>query len=125
MISTNTRKFMAMFAIAQHFGGLATPTGQAWIESLNGTVKHEWLHLTRITDPTTLRAGLEAVRIEYNTRRLHSAIGYVTPDDEHHERGETIRQARRDGLTQAAQERLTDNRNQRKNQPNPEDPDAV
>src|SRR5699024_88818 len=36
MISANTRKFMALFAIAQHFGRPATPTDQAWIESLNG-----------------------------------------------------------------------------------------
>lgn len=124
MISVNTRKFMAMFAIAQHFGRPSTPTDQAWIESLNGTVKHEWPHLTRITDPAVLRAELEAVRIEYNTSRLHSAIGYVTPDDEHYGRGETIRKARRDGLTQAAQARLTYNRNQR-NQPNPEDHDEA
>jgi len=51
MISANTRKFMAMVAIAQHFGRPATPTDQAWVESLNGTVKHEWPHLTKITDP--------------------------------------------------------------------------
>lgn len=125
MISANTRKFMAMFAIAQHFGRPSTPTDQAWIESLNGTVKHEWPHLTRITNPATLRAELEAVRVEYNTRRLHSAIGYVTPEDEHSGRGETIRQARRHGLRRAAQTRLTYNQNQRKNQPNPEDQDVV
>ena len=125
MISANTRKFMAMVAIAQHFGRPSTPTDQAWVESLNGTVKHEWPHLTRITDPAVLRAELEAVRTEYNTRRLHSAIGYVTPDDEHHGRGEAIRQARREGLTRAAQARLAYHRNQRKNQPNPEDPNVV
>ena len=91
---------------------------------MNGTVKHEWPHLTRITDPAVLRAELETVRIEYNTSRLHSAIGYVTPDDEHYGRGETIRRARRDGLARAAQARLTYNRNQR-NQPNPEDHDEA
>lgn len=125
MISANTRKFMALFAIAQHFGRPATPTDQAWIESLNGTVKAEWPHLTRITDPAVLRAELEVVRTEYNTTRLHSSLGYVTPDDEHYGRGEGIRQARRDGLSRAAQERLTYNRNQRKNQPHPEDQGEV
>lgn len=125
MISANTRKFMAMFAIAQHFGRPSTPTDQAWVESLNGTVKAEWPHLTRITDPAVLRAELEVVRTEYNTTRLHSSIGYVTPDDEHYGRGEAFRQDRREGLARAAQARLAYNRNQRKNQPNPEDHDEV
>ncbi len=33
--------------------------------------------------------------------RLHADIGYVTPDDEHHGRGDAIRRARRDGLAAA------------------------
>jgi putative transposase len=35
MISGSTREFLAMCAIAQHFGRPGTPTDQAWIESLN------------------------------------------------------------------------------------------
>ena len=34
-----------------------TPTDQAWIESLNGTIKIENPHLLAIEDPATLRAG--------------------------------------------------------------------
>ena len=106
MISANTRKFMAMVAIAQHSRpSRATPSDQAWIESLNGTLKHEWPHLLAITDPAVLRAELDTVRTEYNTTRLHSGIGYVTPHDEHTGRGQAIRQARQDGLRQAAQDR--------------------
>ncbi len=45
--------------------------------------------------------------------RLHESIGYVTPNDEHEGRGDTIRQARRDGLTAADQARRTHHRNQR------------
>ena len=50
---------------------------------------------------------------------------YVTPQDEHTGRGETIRQARRDGLAKAAAERLAYHRGHRKNQPNQEGPDVV
>ena len=119
------RRFMAMVAIAQHFGRPATPTDQAWIESLNGTVKIEWPHLHQIKDPAELRAELEHIRLEYNTSRLHSGIGYVTPNDEHEGRGEAIRAARRAGLQRAAQARLAYHREQRNNQHNPEDPDVV
>ncbi len=87
MIAADTRKFMAMVAIAQHFGRPCTPTDQAWIESFNGHLKIEWPHLNTITDPALLRAELDPIRDEYNTRRLHSGIGYVTPDDEHSGRG--------------------------------------
>ena len=38
MTSGSTREFMAMCAIAQHFGRPGTPTDQAWIESLFGHV---------------------------------------------------------------------------------------
>ncbi len=33
---------------------------QAWIESLNGTIKGEWPHLLAITDPVVLRAELDS-----------------------------------------------------------------
>ncbi len=45
-----------------------------------------------------LAAELDRARTHYNEVRLHEGIGYVTPNDEHEGRGETIRQARRDGL---------------------------
>ena len=38
MTATDTRRFMALCSIAQHFGRPATPTDQAWIESLWGPV---------------------------------------------------------------------------------------
>ncbi|WP_128683268.1 integrase core domain-containing protein [Actinomyces qiguomingii] len=125
MIAANTRRFMAMVAIAQHFGRPATPTDQAWIESLNGTLKAEWPHLLAITDPAVLRAELDSVRTEYNSQRLHSGIGYVTPLDEHTGRGPAIRKARQEGLKRAAQQRLAYNRKQRDNQTNQEDHDDV
>lgn len=101
----DTRRFLAVCSIAQHFGRPGTPTDQAWIETLWGHVKHEHPHLLALTDPAVLAAELERIRVQYNSVRLHEAIGYVTPDDEHEGRGDTIRQARRDGLDHADRKR--------------------
>src|SRR4051794_37489903 len=106
MTSGSTREFLAMCAIAQHFGRPGTPTDQAWIESLFSHIKADWPHLDRITDPAVLRAELASVRHEYNTQRLHAGIGYVTPDDEHEGRRPHIRQARRASLHRAQRLRI-------------------
>ena len=113
MTSGSTREFMALCAIAQHFGRPGTPTDQAWIETLFGHVKGEWPHLEKIVDPGDLEAELDHVREQYNSVRLHASIGYVTPDDEHEGRGDAIRKARRDGLAQARQERHDHHRRRR------------
>jgi hypothetical protein len=93
MRSHTTREFMAACAIMQRFGRPGTPTDQAWVESLFGYVKGEWPYLEKVRDPAQLALDLEAVRVEYNTVRLHAGIGYVTPDDEHEGRGDAIRPA--------------------------------
>lgn len=107
MTSGHTREFMALNAIATHFGRPATPTDQAWIETLFGHIKAEFGHLTRIREPAVLRAELDHVQTFYNETRLHEALDYITPDDEHEGRGQAIRKARRAGLEQARERRLT------------------
>jgi transposase InsO family protein len=113
MTSGSTREFMALCAIAQHFGRPGTPTDQAWIESLNGTIKMENPYLLAIEDPATLRAELAVVRGHYNSVRLHAGVGYVCPNDEHEGRGEAIRKAREAGLEQARLRRLARHRTER------------
>jgi len=117
MTSGSTREFMALCAIAQHFGRPGTPTDQAWIESLNGHIKTDYPHLLAIRDPATLRAELKIAREHYNGVRLHQGIGYVTPNDEHEGRGEAIRKARQAGLEQARLRRLAWHRQHRHHQP--------
>jgi hypothetical protein len=124
MTSGSTREFLALCAIAQHFGRPGTPTDQAWIESLNGHLKAEYPHLLAIRDPATLRAELKIVRAHYNGVRLHQNIGYVTPNDEHERRGEAIRKQRQAGLEQARLRRLAWHRQHRHDQPI-QDPDDV
>jgi len=71
MTSGSTREFMAMHAIATHYGRPGTPTDQAPIESFFGHIKTEWPHLTVIRDPGTLDAELARVRIEFRGRDGH------------------------------------------------------
>lgn len=117
MTSGSTREFMALCAIAQHFGRPHTPTDQAWIETLFGHIKTEFPHLDKITDAAVLRAELERIREHYNTVRLHAGIGYVTPNDEHEGRGAAIRAARKQGLAQARERRIAYHRQQRNQLP--------
>jgi putative transposase len=117
MRSHSTKEFMAACAIMQRFGRPGTPTDQAWIESLFGHVKTEWPHLEKIRVAGELTLELDRVREQYNTVRLHAGIGYVTPDDEHHGRGDAIRQARRNGLLAARQARIAYRRSARKDHP--------
>ena len=114
MTATDTRQFMALMAITQHHGRPGTPTDQAHIESFFSHLKGDWPHLTAITDPAALDTELARIRTEYNTVRLHAAIGYVTPDDEHHGRGPAIRRARTAGMRRAREQRITENRARRR-----------
>jgi putative transposase len=113
MVSGTTREFMALHALAMHVGRPGTPTDQAHIESFFGHIKGEWPHLEQIRDPVVLQTALEEVRVEYNTVRLHAGIGYVTPDDEHEQKGEQIRKMRREGLEAARAARIAYRRNNR------------
>ena len=113
MTSGSTREFMALHAIATHYGRPGTPTDQAHIESLFGHLKHDWPHLCRLADPGDLARELDAVRDQYNRVRLHAGIGYVTPDDEHEGRGARIRAARRAGLQRARAARIAYHRSLR------------
>ena len=72
----------------------------------SATSRGEWPEFERITDPATLDRELEPVRFDYNTVRLHAAIGYVTPDDEHHGRGAILRKQRAEELPAARAARL-------------------
>lgn len=107
MTSGATREFFVGLAIAQRLGRPATPTDQAWIESLFGHLKAENPELEQIRDPAALAAELDRARIDYNGTRLHAGIGYVTPNDEHAGRGELIRQARVRGLRRTHEQRST------------------
>jgi putative transposase len=114
MTAIDTRQFMALMAIAQHLGRPGTPTDQAHVESFFSHLKGDLPLITTIRDPDVLDQTLAHVRTQYNTVRLHAAIGYVTPDDEHHGRGSGIRRVRAAGMRRARAERIKQNRASRR-----------
>jgi hypothetical protein len=72
-----------------------------WIGSLFGHITGEHPHLEHIRDAGELAGERDRGRQEHDTVRLHSSIGYLTPDEEHAGHGEAIRAHRRAGLAEA------------------------
>jgi putative transposase len=55
------------------------PMENGYIESFNGKMREECLNQSWFTDLADARQRIEAWRVDYNTRRPHSALGYLTP----------------------------------------------
>lgn len=57
--------------------------GNCWdnavAESFFKTIKHEWLYRFKYTSYSQLNESIEDYIDWYNTRRLHSSLGYLTP----------------------------------------------
>lgn len=57
------------------------PTGNAFIESVNGRLRAECLDPRGFLCPEDLRSGTEPWRVEYNRERPHSALGNLAPEE--------------------------------------------
>lgn len=55
------------------------PMDNGYIESFNGKMREECLNENWFVDLADARQRIEAWRIDYNTQRPHSALGYQTP----------------------------------------------
>jgi putative transposase len=64
-----------------HFIDLGKPTQNAFIESFNGRFRDECLNENWFLDLTDARQIIETWRIDYNSSRPHSALGYATPQE--------------------------------------------
>jgi len=74
MTGEDTRQFMALVAIWQHFGRPGTPTDQAHIESFFSHLIFDYPHLDHIEDPVVLATELARIRDEYNGVRLSLGV---------------------------------------------------
>jgi len=55
------------------------PMENGYIESFNGKMREECLNENWFVDLADAREKIEGWRVDYNTRRPHSALGYLTP----------------------------------------------
>ena len=77
--SVTFMKACATLGITQAFTSYNNPKGNADTERLMRTLKEELLWLREWTSPLELEQALAAWIEWYNTRYLHSALGYRTP----------------------------------------------
>ncbi len=64
-----------------HFIDPGKPTQNGFIESFNGKFRDECLNQNWFVDLDDARRIIEAWRVDYNTVRPHSALGYRTPEE--------------------------------------------
>ena len=70
------------FGIRRSLGRTGTCYDNAWAESFNGTLKNE--RVNRTVYPTREHARIDIsryIQLRYNQKRIHSAIGYMTPNE--------------------------------------------
>jgi transposase InsO family protein len=74
--------FTDNLGIRRSLGRTGTCYDNAWAESVNGTIKVE--RVNRTVYPTREHARIDITRyieLRYNQSRLHSALGYMTPNE--------------------------------------------
>ena len=64
-----------------HFIEPGKPVQNAFVESFNGKFRDECLNENWFLDLADARRIIEAWRIDYNTNRPHSALGYASPEE--------------------------------------------
>lgn len=57
------------------------PNENAYVESFNGKCRDDRLNEHWFVTIAQARRVIEAWRIEYNTERMHSSLGYLTPEE--------------------------------------------
>ena len=65
--------------VALDFTRRGKPTENGHIESFNGRLGDEFLHVHQFAPLADVRARLEAWRVDYNEHRPHSSFGHLTP----------------------------------------------
>jgi transposase InsO family protein len=67
--------------LALHFIEPGKPVQNAFIESFNGKFRDECLNQNWFVSLNDARQIIENWRVDYNTVRPHSSLGYLTPEE--------------------------------------------
>lgn len=80
--SGSFRRVLASRGIRQSMSGRANPYDNSWTESVIGTIKHELIGDGAFADIDDARTAIfDYTETYYNTQRLHSSLGYVSPSE--------------------------------------------
>ena len=81
-LSAEFAGFAGSLGVRRSVGRTGVCYDNAWAESFNGTLKNE--RVNRTSYPTREHARIDIARyieLRYNQIRLHSALGYMTPNE--------------------------------------------
>ncbi|RBP38218.1 transposase InsO family protein [Garciella nitratireducens] len=78
--SLEFKEYISNLPIIHSFSGKGNPYDNACIESFHASLKKEEVNLVKYYDFNTAKLAIfEYIESWYNRKRIHSAIGYITP----------------------------------------------
>jgi transposase InsO family protein len=118
-ISKDFKELLIMLEIGHTFTRANHPQSNGKLERFHRTLKNEHTRRSAYVDDADARVRMALWLAYYNSERLHSAIGYLTPDDVFYGRKELRIAVRREKLYT---EKLTDRSIGRPKPPTPDTP---
>ena len=112
MAKKSAKQFFKDLGIKQLFARYQTPTDNAWIESWFRILKHDWLRYKDYVSFEQIKRIISDFIAFYNTVRFHGAIDYVTPEQKHTGKSDSILKERAERKRIARLNRLSTNRKQ-------------
>jgi transposase InsO family protein len=97
-ISNDFKELLLMLEIGHTFTGANHPQSNGKLERFHRTLKTEHTRRSAYVDAEDARVRMALWLAYYNSERLHSAIGYLTPDDVFYGRRDTRLAERREKL---------------------------
>jgi len=115
MTSKDTKKFFKEADIPMAYARYNVPEDNGIHESFHKTMKHDknmGFYFWKVSSEYDLVAYMEDFEPYYNTRRYHSGIGDVTPDQMYNGTANDIKRKRREEWDKAIKKRQKNNRKQ-------------